>query len=194
MAHVIRDRQRSALPVAALLALACAHATSPEGGIGDASNGPSSEPQAAPGGSGEPGDAILTVVWTDPSPRFAVACGADLFDQRQHWLRAAAGGPVTERFLVRAGTGKVQLFVADATRFQSAWGIFEDGYTCAGRGTLRVDLHVEGLPDGRLAVDTTYTAQGCRIAAGPIRRFVSRQSDPPRRICCGEHRDEFRAE
>jgi len=187
---------RDGLLIAALLAaLSCAHAPPPEGVSGGAPNGPSIETQPGTTGGGDAGDAVLTVVWTDPSPRFALACGADLFDQRQHWLRSDARGPLTERFIIRAGSGKLQFFVADATRFRSIWAIFEDDYACAAGGTLRVDVHVEALPDGRLAFDAHHAAQGCRLAAtGPIRRSVPPRSEPPRRICCGEHRDEFRAE
>ena len=190
MERVPRDGM---LIVVLLAAVGCAHAASPEGGGAVGPNGPPIETQPGTTGGGDAGDAVLPVVWTDPSSRFALACGADLFDQRQHWLRSDARGPLTERFVIRAGSGKLQFFVADTARFQSVWGIFEDDYVCAGGGSLRVDVHVEALPDGRLAFETRHTAQGCQVA-GASRRFVTRQSELPRRICCGEHRDEFRAE
>jgi hypothetical protein len=186
---------RASLAATLVALLGCTHAAPAERENGGGPSEPSGAPAAGlPSGTGETGDAVLTVVWSDPSPRFAVACGADLFDQRQHWLRAAAAqGPLTERFMIRAGGGKVQCFVAETADFGAKWAIFEDDYSCGGRGSLRLDLHVEKLPDGQLAFDTTYAAKGCRTgSAGPTRRLVSRRRDLPRRICCGEHRDEFR--
>jgi hypothetical protein len=171
-----------------LLLVACAHAPTP-----DETREP--DPNAPPAGvSAAPGPAVLTIVWANPSPRFAVACGGDLFDGHQHWLRgAAAQGALTERFMIRAGTGKIQCFVADAAEFRTRWAIFEDDYACNARANLRLDLDVQKLPDGGLAFDGAYSAEGCRVHAAEVgRRVVSRRSDLPPRICCGEHRGDFR--
>jgi len=183
---------RVARPILALVALllsGCVHAPAAEAPPPPASH--ATAPGVRPT---EPGTAVLAVVWTNPSPRFAVACASDLFDAHQHWLRpAGAQGSLVERFMIRTGTGKIQCLVADAAELTAKWAIFDDPVRCQPRANLRLDLRVDQLPDGRLAFDAAYAAEGCEVPT-PGRRFVVRRPDPPPRICCGDPRGEFRGE
>ena len=177
---------------AVLLLLGCAHAASPE----EPGTSAPGQPPAQPGAPLDPGTAVLTVVWANPSPHFAIACGDNLFDSHQHWLRGAtaARASLIERFVIRAGVGRVQCLVKDAS-VSSIWALFEDSYRCGRGADLRLDARVDPLPDGRLAFDAAYSATGCERLPTPTRRPVAPRPDPAPRICCGDPRSgEFRGE
>jgi hypothetical protein len=132
--------------------------------------------------------AQLTVVWANPSSRFTVACGGELFDGRQHHLRGASGGgPLTERFIVRSGNGQVQCFLAEHGATPSRWAIFTDAFSCLPGANVRLDMRLDELPDGRLVFDAAYSGDRCQSLpdrAKVGRREVERRSERPPAICC----------
>jgi hypothetical protein len=175
-----------------LLLLGCSHAGPPEE---DRARAPG-QPPPQPGAPVDPGTAVLTVVWANPSTRYAVACDDNLYDSRQHWLRGAssARASLIERFMIRAGASRIQCFVTEAEQ-RTKWALFEDAYLCRRGADLRLDLRVDPLPDGRLAFDAAYSSQGCEGLPTPARRPVAPRPDPAPRICCGDPRSgEFRGE
>ena len=176
-------------PIAlALLLLGCAHELPLEPERGPGSSSAPTPGVAIPGvPAAEPGTAVLTVVWAAPSPRFAVACGNNLFDEHQHWLRgAAAQGSLLERFMIPAGQRRIQCFVADAAEFRSRWALFEDTVRCAAHADLRLELQVDKQPDGQLAFTAAYSGPQCDLLPARSRRPVAPRADPPPRICCGD--------
>jgi hypothetical protein len=133
-----------------------------------------------------PNEAVVTLVWKNPSPHLNLGFSALDYRQFCAWDNDPAG---THRYAVPAGGSGFGLYVYPK---RGGWVYFEDAYSCAKGGRLTITIETTWRSSDQPAIKAVYSAgDGCHGQRGMTERGRSSGESkwaepPPDALCCSE--------